>query len=707
MKKYLVSSVLTASSLLLAACAGATSSSSSVVSSSSVSSSSVASSSTPAVEVPLAGFANGEFNFKFASTELRNTFFGAAEKWMLNTGAGGIPLYSNASFVMFSDRLKLFSEVSIPVMGFGLGFSEFTADDSTVTVEGVKGQAGRFTYRGALGSNPTSFNQWIANDATTSDAFALVLGSLYNFDFNAAKTGFVVIPELAGGDPVPVNETVLDTGKTVSKIWRVPIRAGLKWSFHSSVNPTAKGYDVNITADDFIDTYKLALDRRWFRAISGGSHFWSPSNPVKGAKEYYDAIVAGTAANWANVGIKKVVVGGVEHVEFEFTTDMSKWNVQYWLSSDVMSPVHTQMVAELDTRYATTAETTAFHGPYVIEYYEADKVIRYAKNPNFVFPTKFKFTHYNYQIIREAIVRFQSFLNGDLESGSVTTTQYEQFKNDPRLRRVPGATTFRLGINALKTPEAQEAKFPKAENGDWVPEPILGYPEMASALYFAIDRRRLAFDVVKTAGIQQFHFTDAYLVEAEEGIPWRNTPQAAAVNAGLSVETNGFNKAAATSFFRAAVAKAIAEGYYRRGDTIELTLVLFANNDGQIVLFQYMKEALEETFTDPANNIRVQLNPLFVPFPNNYYDYGLIGQFDLFIGGISGGTLDASAFLDVYASDNRGGFTFNWGFDTSAPVIDVTYTLGGRTVTEKWSFDAITMALNGPVKVLNGREVIE
>jgi ABC-type oligopeptide transport system substrate-binding subunit len=671
--------------------------------SSSVSSSVVSS----APEVPLAGFANGEYNFKFAPEQLRNTLFGTAEKWLIDNGVGGVPLYANSSFVMFSDRMKLFSEQSIPVMGFGTAFSELTADDSTVTVEGVKGKVGEFTYRTAIGSNPTSFNQWLTNDSVSSDVAAPLLGSLYQFNFNASKTGYVVQGLMASGDPIPVEPVTLPTGTIIAKKWQIPLRANMKWGFHKSVDPVAKGYDVNITADDFLDTYKIALDNGWYRAVTGGSSFWAQGNPIRGAEDYYKAIVAKTPADWDSVGIKKVIKDGVEHLEFDFLTDLSQWNIKYWLSSNVMGPVHKQMFEEFGKEYATTAEKTAFTGPFALDYYEVDKVIRMVKNPSFIFPNKYFYTGYNFQVIKESIARFNSFLAGDLEFGALTATQFEQYRNDPRLRFVPGPTTWRLNVNGLKTPEAQKAQFPE---GSWTPKPILGYLEMQRALYFAVDREYLAKQVVKTAEPQQFHFTPAYLVEAEGGVPFRNSPEAKNFLSGLSVETNGFNKAAATSFFKSAVSKAIADGFMQRGTVasptvVELVLVVPAANDGQLATFLYLKEAYESTLVDDVNNVRILLNPLFVVSPNNYYSHILIGELDLGFGGIQGSTLDAAGFLDVYNSDNRGGFVMNWGFDTTQAVIDVTYTIAGVVKTEKWSFDGLQMALNGPVTILNGREV--
>jgi ABC-type oligopeptide transport system substrate-binding subunit len=655
------------------------------------------------------GYAQGSFNFKFETDELRHTFFAAAEKWLLDSGAAGVPLFANAGFSMFSDRMSLVSQVSLPVMGFGTAFSTMTADDSTVTVEGVTGQVGKYTYRAALGSNPRTFNAWLANDSVSSDAIAPFLAALYGFKFNNDKTGYVLTGDLASGDPVPVAPELLDSGTTISKIWRVPVRAGLKWSFHPSVDTT--GLDLDLTADDFLNTYKHALDNNWFRARTGGGHFWNPSNEIVGAKAYYDAPVA--ERNWSSVGLRKYVdpVTSQEYLEYEFVVDMSSWGVRYWLSSNSISPINLSLYNRegVGSTYGTTPEKTAYYGPYILTYYEASKVLRYEKNPNYYNPTEYFYTGYNYQIITTDVLRWAAFVAGDLDAVGVPTTEFDNVKNDPRLKRVTGATTFRLGVNALKTKEAQEALFPAAEYGDWMPKPILGYPEMQKALYFAIDRQYLAYEVMKTSEIQQYHFTPSYLVNPESNVPFRDAPEAALVDVGLSKETHGFSKAAAQAWYLAAVEKARADGYYLGGTAaspinIELTLVIQANSVAQVNLSNYLKETFEDTFQDTVNHVYIKLTTIQAPFPDNYYSHALIGQFDLVVGGISGSTLDAASFLDVYASDNRGGFTFAWGFDTSVAEIEVTYDWYGETITEFWSFDAIASALMGEIYLVDGAE---
>ena len=93
-----------------------------------------------------------------------------------------------------------------------------------------------------------------------------------------------------------------------------------------------------------------------------------------------------------------------------------------------------------------------------------------------------------------------------------------------------------------------------------------------------------------------------------------------------------------------------------------------------------------------------------VEFPGNYYDYILPANTDLGIGGISGSLLDAPDFMQVFRDDNFGGFTMDWGIETTTANIVVSYhNLDGEIVNETWSFNALVSALNGLEFVRDGQ----
>ncbi|MFU8792702.1 MAG: peptide ABC transporter substrate-binding protein [Acholeplasmataceae bacterium] len=669
---------------------------------------------TPTEEPIVPVLANGEYNFKFADAELRHTFFAAAERHLLLTMQAGVPLFANAGFVLYSSRMQLASEESLPVLGFGVIFSTMSADDSTVLMDDdTIGNAGEYTYRSSLAQNPDTLHHWIYTDATSSDVITLFTGALYSYQFNDAKDGYVLAPSLAAADPVPLNSEVLDSGKEVSKTWRISIRDDITWAYNANTDTSSfpAGHE-NITAHDFINTYKLAIDQGWFRATAGGGHFWANSQEIVNAKAYRDFVSGVTTeeVDWADVGMKVI---DDYTFEFEFVSNMSQWNVKYWLGSFVMSPINLHLYEALggaeneNNLYGTSPETTAYTGQFVLDVFEQDKILRYSKNPDFVDADLYFYTHYSYVVIEDAEIRFQEFLAGKLDGIGLPTPRYDSFKNHPGLKRVPGATTFRLMINGLGTVEAQREQFP---DGSHVPEPLLANLNFKRAMFFAVDRQFLAEEVLKTSQTQMYLFTDAYLVEAESGVPFRATPQGDTVSVGLSPSTNGFNFDAAQALYKQALDELIASGDYAPGTAanptvIDLSLYIFSGSEAQVLFGEYMKTAYEAAFNDTDRHIKVTITPIPRQFPGIYFDYMMTGEFDLAIGGISGSTLDASSFLDTYTSDNRSGFTLNWGIDTNIPEIEVTYTNAeGVTLTEIWSFNAIMAALNGDAYVVDGQE---
>jgi ABC-type oligopeptide transport system substrate-binding subunit len=642
-----------------------------------------------------ATLASGVLNYKFAPAETRHTFMAAAENWLLHNQAAGVPLFANAGFNLYSTRMQLASEAYLPVLGFGTMFSTMAADDSKVMMEdGEMGNEGEYTYRIAISGNPTTWNQWLSDDGTTSDIMDEYLGNLFVYEFNEDKSGYVLAPSMAAENPTPVDSRMLPSGKEVSNVWQIKIKDGLEWKFNDTTD-TSMVTDYKIDANDFYETYKIALTEQWFRAISGGGDFVT-GKPILNAQEFVDG-----TAEWEDVGIKLI---DDNTIELHFVEEQSQWNVKYSFADTTMMPIHTELYEALGDEYGTNENTIGYTGVYFVEYYENDKIIRYTKNELYPDADKYFYTGKTFNVIADSEMRFQEFLAGKLDAASLPSAHYEDYKSHPGLKRVPGTTTFRLMINGLGNTEAQAEQFPDSE---WVPEPILSNVDFKMGIFHAIDRKKLAEEVMKTSQTQMYLFTDAYVVEAEAGIPYRATPQGLTVGADLSPSTFGYNLDAAKAYYEQALDTLVAEGVYAAGDEIVFEFYFFSGSETQELLGAYLKKAMEEAFQSEKHNINVTVEPIAKDFPGIYYDHMMVGEFDTSVGGISGSSLDAASFLDTYCSDNRGYFTLNWGIDTTQAEIEVAYTNdAGELVKELWSFDAITSVLVGEVEVADGVEVI-
>ena len=363
-------------------------------------------------------YPDGFHNYKFADTELRHTFMAAAEAYLMNNMKGGVPLFANGGFNLYSSRLQLPVEDFVAVMGYGTAFATMSEDDSTVLMDdGELGNAGEYTYRTTISTNPGTFNQWLYDTSTDSTLMGEYYDALYTYVFNADKTGYEVVPSMAAADPVPDEgedyARTTDAGKLVSTKWTIELRDDLEWYYHPDLDTSVlpDGHEV-IDATDFIDTFKLALDLEWFRAISGGGDFTNAANEIVGVQDYLDG-----TGDWDDVGLKVVDDGEDLTMEFEFEVEMSDWNVRYWLSSFVMTPIHLELFDYLGTDlgedetnpYGTSPTTIAMHGPYVLDYYEADKVLRFVANPNFHTPDLYFYTHKSYAKIDDPDSVFEEF----------------------------------------------------------------------------------------------------------------------------------------------------------------------------------------------------------------------------------------------------------------------------------------------------------
>lgn len=662
---------------------------------------------------------SGTLNLKFATAETKNTFFAAAERYLLDNMIAGIPFYVANSFSLLAQRVTLPVNEYIPSYGWGTRYADVTSDDSEVlNVQGALGTAGEYTYRAWDTQTFSTLNYWIYDDSVSADYMAYINGGFYRAALNDARNGWEFVPELADGHPTafgPTVETV--NGKTSSKTWRITLKDNLEWAFNDAIDTT--GYDMVLDVNDYIWTYKEALTQNYFRAISGGGDFVSE---IAGAEAYaqraaeiYGGDTAATPAEiaeletlWLAVGIKKI-----DDLTIEFTTKNAKgtFDAYYLLAWPAMQQ---DLYEEDPEAYGTDEFTIASSGEYVMTNYEPNKITQYKKNDNY--PTDdlgtTKWTGYDIFVYESAEVAFQAFLDGKLEMSGIPNSRIEEFISDERLLQTPDATTWRLNINGLQTPERQQAEFP---GSTYDPEAILGYTDFRKALYYILDRQDLQENWVPTSGIGTTFFSSLYYVDPESGIPYRSSTQGESIFNDFGGDTWGYNKGLALSYLRSAVADAIEDGFYEKGTAqeynvikLEVRFMQITASDATKVRSDFVKQAFE-LLVDNSNYVKIEVEIVDTPFPAIYYDYMMTGDFDIAIGGISGSELNASSFLDVFSSDNRGGFTINWGFDTSIPEIEVAWDHDNDPLTANtskvFSYDAIVTALNGKATIVLGDDV--
>jgi ABC-type oligopeptide transport system substrate-binding subunit len=672
-------------------------------------------------DYPLANYLSG-VDLSRLKAEDKDILFAAAERYLLENAYGGIPLYYGASRVLYSDRVQLYTEQYNGVMGFGTGFSQFTEDDSNVLMTGNQtGNAGEYTWRASFTTDPKSLNPWKSDDSSTSDFNDLYHGALYNFFFDSTKTSFEILPELAETLPVPVNPIEIN-GKTYAKVWQIELKDDLEWTFHPSFDTSvlADGFE-DLDASDYLWTWKYALDNNWFRARTGGGDFVSQG--IKNASLYLKG-----SASWEDVGLR-LAEGKDNTIELEYITEKSSFDVLYGFSGGVLSPLNQElfeylgdpdnMDADLDndanTFYGKDPVSVASSGVYYFETWTPGQLLVFKKNDVHPQSELYHYTGRQYVYIENSAIAFEEFKAGRLESASIPAAELDNYASDPRVKIAPDATTWRLQINAFGT-EANRDDYIEANPGvglseTYVPEPILMYKEMRQSLMYGFDRYEAAVNVVGTYYPAFTLFTEAYFLDGDSKLGVREGEAGSQLVQDFGGSSYGYFPDVALDLFKEAVAQGIADGYYTAGTAsnytvidLSLTYSSSGNTNAQAMIAN-IKEQYEELLVDDENFVKVTISVSDVTFPDNYYDYMMVGATDLGIGGISGSLLDAPSFLDVFSDDNRGGFTLNWGIDTTTPLIPVSYyNIDGELVYERWGYNALVEALVGKTYVKDGVE---
>ncbi|QMS85148.1 ABC transporter substrate-binding protein [Candidatus Xianfuyuplasma coldseepsis] len=650
-------------------------------------------------------YANGVYDLTQIDTEDKAILFAAAERYLLDTMSGGVPLYTSASRVMFSDRTALFSPEYNGVLQFGEEYSSLTADDSTVYMyDAVYGNPGEYTWRDHFSYYPTEYNPYIVDDSASMDIIELFTGKLYKFYFGNDVSNFEINPDLAANNPVAVDPQIIN-GKVYATTWDIPLRTDLVWNYYPTFDTSLlpAGHDV-LDANDYIWTWQTALDNQWFRATAGGGDFIT--NGIKNAQEYIDG-----TKTWTDVGLKAI---DNNTIRLEFDFEKSMFDIKYMTTNQGWSPINQELYEYLgENTYGSSLENVAYSGPYTVDERTQGQFLFFAKNPLYAHEELYHFTGIQYRYIEADDQVFEEFLAGRLDTARVPSTRVNDFVNDPRISVVPGTTTWRLMINAFGTEENRDAyiaQYPNTGiNNEFIPEPLLQYVDMRKALYYGIDRYQLAVTDALTYLPAYALFTDYYFIDAEGGISVRGSVAGQAILDDFGMGTYGYDAMMAYDYFIAAVNQGISDGYYTPGTpeaytqiVLELRYASSGNTTAQAAATS-LKQQYESLFVDDTNYIQVIIDVHDTEFPSNYYDYMMVANSDLGIGGISGSLIDAPGFLEVYQDDNVSGFTLNWGMDTHTPNIEVSYhNVDGTLVHEIWSFNALSQALQRRVYVRDG-----
>ena len=642
--------------------------------------------------------ATGYFNFKYSDSEIKLSLLGAVERYLISKNVS-IPMFNNSGAVLYSSRVDLLSDTYVYLMGYGTLYSTLTAPDV--------GTTDVYTYRTSATASPTTLNPLAYAGSPDSDVLSLALGSLYGFYFNDTNDGYVLRPSMATETELVDGEVDETSGKVMASTFKVTIRDDMFFYDKNGVKLDADPDEAGVNAmdaADFLYTFKETLDpllkqRRY--------NVFTATLKVVNASEYY----AGTVTDFAEVGFS-AVEGDPYSFTVELVNPLTEWDFMYNFGSFIISPVYRPLWEQCkaadgkSTTYGSNEDLFASHGAFILTNWEADKIVELEANPAYFEADLYHYTNYRITRVVDANAALLLFENGELDVVGIPAANYDTYKDNPGLKKVPGATVFRASVNTMTQEVYDELVASGKLVAGWTLKPILQVAQFREALYFAVDRYELAVTVAKTSTPDQTYISSAYAADPLTGEIYRNSEAGIAVLDGLNADSFGYNTAKAKILYQTALDVLVSQGKLNLATPTVINLE-YATFTGatQLAIGNALKAQLEDTFNDldaAYDNISFTLTVNQIASSNGmgvYYDKQMIGHFDLAISGISGGTLDPWGLLDVWCSDNRGGLFLVWGFDSA--VVDIVWD-------EKiWSYDALAMAATTGVYVIDGNEVTE
>lgn len=436
-------------------------------------------------------------------------------------------------------------------------------------------------------------------------------------------------------------------------------------------------------------------------------------------------------------------VGIMKTGEYQITLVLSKalagFNLLYNLSSNwIVEPklydaCLTESEGVWSSTYNTSVETTLSYGPYIMTDYQADKHMRFEKNPNwygwtdgkhtYVDPydgktyTLYQTTAVDTQVVAEAATRKLMFLKGELMGYGLQAEDYDTYRNSEYCYATPSETIYFLILNGYKDAiESREA----ADNFDTSKYDLqtLTILNFRKAVAVTYDKELFAATVSPARSGGYGIIGTAYLYDPETGSRYRDTDQAKkALCDFYSIDISKYasldDAVASITGYDPVTAKALYAEAFK--EALELGYITDADNDGicdQTIQIEYSMSSDSDFMTRTINYLNEKMNEVtegtpfagkivFVksaPYGNDWSNKIKNGLADTVLAGWSGSAFDPFSLTDLYVNPSYQ-YDAQW-FD--ATTIQMTLTVNGETLTtdlRTWSD-----ALNGTTVTIGDKE---
>ncbi len=397
---------------------------------------------------------------------------------------------------------------------------------------------------------------------------------------------------------------------------------------------------------------------------------------------YVEAEVTVPEITFENVGILKTGEYELTYI-VERPIDLFDFKIALTDVPLVYEEIYEASITAGGSKYGTSLDTWMSYGPYKLTEYQDGKQITLERNDAWYGYTDgkhegmYQTTAVDLKIVESQATALQLFLQGKLDSVALDTSDMGTYGTSEYIQYTPTEFTYRLTPNTNY--EMLQTRQSEGKN-----KTILSYKDFRKALSLCIDRSTYCNSVY--AGMQPAYglWSNLYLVDAENGIPYRSTEQAQNVLKevyGVSDvdDITGYDPDQARALFVKAYEEALAAGDITETDVISLDLISWSGEGGEMRQFNFYQDCINAAVAGTVLEGRIVLE--MVPDPTNYYQRSYDGQFELSMPSWGGDTLNVFAQCEYYRDDYASCSEYQWGSATTM----VTVNIGGQDITKSYN----------------------
>ncbi len=404
--------------------------------------------------------------------------------------------------------------------------------------------------------------RFISTTATTSanpfnnngDVTDWIQGKLYQWSGEdregLAQTASIIIPEMAAKEPY--------TKDGDPYTWYIELRNDLQW---------ANG--EKITADDYMFTWKTALDPKIMATYSSTANIAKNIIEIENAVAYYKQAAADTDVKWEDVGFKKIDDYTITlKCTQKYTSQEVMKHFQNRYCNLIYRPLWEANLSADGTSsdYGTSADKIMSCGAFVIDSWTPGAEVKYKKNPLFCGADRIKLDGAYCRVVTDDNTALELFQSGQIDYLALGTSSFEVYSEDPRTDKSHQGFVRSIQIN-INNPD----------------KPYLANVNFRRALYYATNRDMAA---------QLSHWTPApYFLSlcysmSTDGTPFRELPESKA----YIPANNGYDPDLAREYFNKAMEETGWNG------KVSLNLYYAEGTSGLKLISEYLINSWQEVF---------------------------------------------------------------------------------------------------------------